>query len=209
MRRFSNGVFRLLTRWLGEDTHDAPLMHAAVAQAGGRRFAFVADKGSGKTTLMLKLIEEGIAVEGDEHLVVTATGTIARPRRLHVKESSLDVMPELADAIRSCPFASDWSGNRVFACPPSFRGAHWTITERPVDHLVFIESNFGGSSILSALTRDEAFARLMETIYMPPTNRGAAAARLRVLSIGAKAWRLQAGNLDQAVWHLRKAAEQV
>ena len=85
-------------------------------------------------------------------------------------------------------------------------GMPWQVTEGPIEHIVFVEPNFGGSSVMSELSRDEAFARLLETVYMPATNRGAAAARLKVLSRGAKAWRLQAGDPDQAVRHLRKVA---
>jgi hypothetical protein len=203
-----NGAFRLLAAWMIKDAHDAPMIHAAIATIGGRRFAFLGDKGFGKTTLMLKLVEERVCVEGDEHALITADGAIPRPRRLHVKESSLAVVPSLSAAIRSSPWITDWMGNRIFACLPSLCGARWEITERPIQHLVFVEPNFGGSSLLSPLSREEAFARLLETAFMPPTLRGRAAARLRMLVLQAACWRLQLGNLDQALWHLRRVARQ-
>ncbi|MEP9390174.1 hypothetical protein [Mesorhizobium sp. KR9-304] len=202
-----NGVFRLLANGLAEDARGSPILHAAIATIEGQRFVFLGDKGFGKTTLMLSLIEQGIAVEGDEHVVVTHSGAITRPRRLHVKESSLDLVPALRDAIRSSPSETDWTGNRIYACSPSFRGGSWAIAEVPIDHLVFVEPNFGGSSVLSPLSRDEAFARLLETTFMPSVQQGPAAVRLRKLCVDAGLWRLQAGNLDHAHRHLRKVAE--
>lgn len=202
-----NRVFRLLANWLPEDARGSPILHAAVAMIEGQRFVFLGDKGFGKTTLVLSLIEHGITVEGDEHVVVTPGGAITRPRRLHVKESSLDLVPSLRDAIRSSPSTTDWMGHRIYACLPSLRGARWQIAEGSIDHLVFVESNFGGSSILSPVLRDEAFARLLETTFMPSVQQGRAAVRLRKLCVDAGLWRLQAGNLGQAVRHLLTVAE--
>ncbi|MCI5073612.1 hypothetical protein [Oricola sp.] len=200
------GVFRLLAAWLLDDTRGLPLMHAGLAVIEGRRFVFLGDKGFGKTTLILSLIERGITVEGDEHIVLTADSAITRPRRLHVKETSVDLVPALRDAILASPSMAEWTGNRVFACPPSMHGASWEIAEAPIDHVVFVTPNFGGSSILSPLSRDEAFARLMETAFLPSEGRGKAVARLRKLCIDAKNWNLQSGNLDQALKHLRAVA---
>ena len=200
------GLFRLLASWLDEEAPGSPILHAAVAGIEGQRFAFVGDKGFGKTTLMLRLIEQGIAVEGDEHIVLTQDGAITRPRRLHVKESSLGFVPALCDAICSSPSNTDWMGNRIFATSPSIRGARWKIAKGPIQHLVFVEPNFGGSSILSPLLRDEAFARLLETVFMPSVKRGEAVVLLRRLCLESRIWRLQAGDLDQAIWHLHAAA---
>jgi len=202
-----NRLFRLLGEWLVDEARGLPVLHAAIARIEGRRFAFLGDKGFGKTSLMLALIEQEIAVEGDEHIVVTQGGAIARPRRLHVKESSLELFPAMRDAIRSSPSETDWMGNRVYACAPSFWGTSWEIAEGPIDHLVFVEPNFGGSSILSPLALEEAFARLLETTLMPSTQKGVAAVRLRKLCVEAGKWRLQAGNLDQALRHLRIVAK--
>ena len=202
-----NGIFRLLGAWLSEESRDTPMFHAAVVSLEGRRLAFLGDKGFGKTTLMLKLIENGATVEGDEHVVIRPEGAITRPRRLHVKESSLSLVPSLADAIRASPSTTDWMGSRVFACVPSFQGGLWEIAERPIDHLIFTEPNFGGTSILSPISREPAFARMIETAYMPSVGLGRAAALLRILGSTARSWRLQLGGLDQAVWHLRKICD--
>jgi len=202
-----NGVFHLLGAWMSEESRDTPILHAAMVSFEGRRLSLLGDKGFGKTTLMLRLIEEGAVVEGDEHVVIRPGGAITRPRRLHVKEPSLALVPALADAIRASPSITDWMGSRIFALAPSFGGSPWEIAERAIDHLVFVEPNFGGSSALSPISRDTAFARMMQTAFMPSESVGRAAALLRTLSATANAWRLELGGLDQAVRHLRKISD--
>lgn len=199
-----NGVFRLLRNLLAREAQNTALFHAATAWIEGRKFVVLGDKGFGKTTLMLKLIEHGAVVEGDEHTIVLSGGAITRPRRLHVKESSLQLVPSLAEAIREEPSMPDWMGQRVYACRPTFGGAPWRLVEQPIDHVIFAEPNFGGSSILTPMPQELAFGSMLAAAYMPDTNRGMAAAGLRTLSATAKSWRLQVGRLDQAVSHLRK-----
>jgi hypothetical protein len=201
-----DAVFRLRSQWFFEDVRATPVLHAAMAMIAGRCFAFLGDKGFGKTTLMLKLIEDGLEVVGDEHILVGMSGAIARPRRLHVKETSLAVMPSLADTIRASPSTLDWLGTRIFACPPSAWGARWEIREGSIDHLVFVEPNFGGSSIVSPLSVETTFAQLLKSAFMPSGSIGGAAAILRTLAVRSKLWRMQFGDLDQATWHLQKLA---
>jgi hypothetical protein len=145
-------------------------------------------------------------VQGDENLIVTGDGVIATPRCLHVKETSLDVLPALSEQIRSQPFVTDWSGNIVYSCPPNFTGGEWTIVEGPIDALVFLEPNFGGSSVLSPLGHEPAFEHVLENAFLPTTGRARAVARLRTLALGCCCWRLQTGNLDQAIERLRRLA---
>jgi hypothetical protein len=200
----AQAAYRLIATWWPEEINGGPVVHAACATVEGRRIAFVGDKRAGKTTLMLKLIQEGCAVQGDENLIVTGQGAISTPRCLHVKETSLEVLPALSESIRSLPFVTDWIGNVVYSCPPSFTGSDWTIDEGPIDALVFLEPNFGGSSILSPLRREHAFERLLDNAFLPATGRARSAARLRRLVLACSSWRLQTGNLDQATNHLRK-----
>jgi len=202
----SQAAYRLIAAWWSEEIDGAPVVHAATAVIDGCRVAFVGDKHAGKTTLMLRLIQDGCAVQGDENLILTTVGAIATPRCLHVKETSLDVLPALSERLRSLPFVTDWSGNIVYSCPPSFTGDEWTIVEGPIDALVFLEPNFGGSSLLSPLDRERAFERVLENAFLPPAGKARAVARLRSLVTGCGCWRLQTGNLDQAIDRLRRLA---
>ena len=204
LEAIAHALFRLKGALWRRHIKDLPVVHAAVAIIGGRRIVFVGDKGAGKTTLMLRLVQEGHAVHGDESLILEDEGPISYPRCLHVKETSLDILPGLSNRIRSMPSVTDWFGNVAYICPPSFLGGEWTITPGAIDDLVFLEPNFGGSSILSSLSREDSFARLIEFSFLPETGRARAAARLRNLAVEGHCWRLQTGNLDEAVARLRR-----
>lgn len=180
--------------------HGATLVHPSRPDA---RILVVGRKESGKTTLMLKLIAEGFAVEGDEHLVVRAEDVIARPRTLRVKSGSLTLVPEFASLIESMPWVSAWEGHRIYSVPPRIGGAPWIIRPGAVEHIVFLDSNFGGRSMLKPLATGEAFRRLVADTLLPDAAVGQSMARLRRLTVEARAWCLSLGDLDGAVRHLK------
>ena len=186
-----NRLFRLLADWLVEEARGSPILHAAIATIEGRRFAFLGDKGFGKTTLMLGLI---------------ATGNCGRGRRTHrrdARRSPHKAAPAACqrdfprtrsrsarcDTLIARPKPTGWATGSTPVRRHSGERS-WEIAEGPIDHLVFVEPNFGGSSILSPLALDEAFARLMETTFMPSVQLGVAAVRLRKLCVEAGKWRL-------------------
>ena len=186
-----------------EEMTGSPALSAA-STTRGERSLFVGDAGFGKTTLMLRLIGEGFAIEGDELVVVGHGWTMALPRRLRVPEGSLKWFPDLAAEITASPAIRDWDGRTIYSVAPGMGGRTWRIERGSVDHLIFIEPNHGGASVMGELTPDQAFARLVDKAYMPPSGKAAAAARLRMLSLGARSWKLRLGDLDRAVWHLSR-----
>ncbi len=180
--------------------HGATLVHASRPDS---RILIVGRKESGKTTLMLKLIAEGFTVEGDEHLIVRANEVIARPRTLRVKSGSLALVPEFASVIRSMPSVPAWEGHRIYSVPPRIGGMPWIIRPGAVEHIVFLDSNFGGLSMLKPLATGEAFRRLVADTLLPDAAVGPAMARLRRLTVAARTWRLSLGDLKSAVRHLQ------
>ena len=181
----------------------SPALHAA-SVTRGQRGVFVGDAGCGKTTLVLRLIGEGFAIEGDALVVVGPGWTMALPRRLQVRDGSLPWFPDLAAEIAASPAIVDWDGRTVYSVDPGMGRRTWRIERGPVDHLIFIEPNHGGAAVMGELTPDQAFARLVDKAYMPPSGKAAAAARLRMLALGARSWKLQLGDLERAVWHLNR-----
>jgi len=60
-------------------------LHGGLVTIAGRRLLVVGQKGAGKSTLMLRLLYDGHAVEGDE-MVFTRDGVaVALPRSFHLK----------------------------------------------------------------------------------------------------------------------------
>lgn len=182
----------------------APLVHGATVLSDRGRMVLVGSKATGKTTLTLHLIACGWRVEADEHLVIGADTVVARPRTLRVKPGALALVPALADAVRTCPSIASWDGLPIYAVAPSIGGLPWRIERGRLDHLVFLEANHGGRSMMRPVGPDEAFRRLLAESLLPPTGVAGAAGRLRALAASRPAWRLSVGDLDGAVRHLSR-----
>jgi hypothetical protein len=181
-----------------------PFVHGAtVIGPTGNRVLLVGHKACGKTTLVLRLLSEGFLVEGDEHVLIRENDAVARPRTLRVKAGSLPLVPELAAAIARSPFIRTWDGVVIYAVNPEIAGQPWRITAGRIDQLVFLEANHGGRSVMGPVSRDQSFRGLMAGCLMPARGVAAAAARLRRLAAETAGYRLQVGDLDGAVRHLR------
>jgi hypothetical protein len=72
------------------------LMHAACLSKNGCSYLFAASGGSGKTTMALRLIQEGFAFLGDDLVFVKEDGTtLSYPRPLHLFSYVTQRLPEL------------------------------------------------------------------------------------------------------------------
>jgi hypothetical protein len=201
------GMLHGLMFWDISQSHPgSPVIHGATVRIGERRLVVMADKGVGKTTLMLGLLAAGHQVEGDEHVVLEPEAAIARPRTLRVKSSSLRLASDCAEQIRSKPSIEQWDGSRIYALSPSFYGRPWTISRGAIDGLVFLEPNHGGRSVAKPISRDEAFSRLMQTVFFPRLSPLAEAVRVRALAAATPAYVLRLGDLTGAEFHLRHVA---
>ena len=202
---------RFLGARLEREVGRYPVLHAASVVCESIRGLIIGSKGSGKTTLVLTLMMEGFSVEGDEHVMIREQTVLARPRTLRVKQTSLPLLlplslpllRPLADTVAASPSSESWYGRVIYSVEPC--GAPWRIEEGPAKLLIFIEPNHDGTSILTPMRREEAFERLLEMSYFPDGAPGAAVAALRMAAIGAKCLKLKLGNLERAVWHLRRA----
>lgn len=195
-----------LTYWDIEQSHpNSPLIHGASIIIDGRRFLFVADKGTGKTTLSLFLLAAGFEVEGDEHVVLMSDAVIARPRPLRVKPGSLRVVPGLPEGVRALPMRSTWDGTCIYSVSPRLFGKSWTIRRGKVDAIVFVQANHGGRSVMKPVSPDVVFPALMRTVYFPRLSPLAETAMLRHLVATAPAYALRLGDLTGAKFHLEHA----
>jgi hypothetical protein len=189
---------------LTQEAAGAPILHAASVVIDGARIVLAAPKASGKSTLAVRLLAAGFAVEGDEHLAVLGQSVMARPRTLRIKPGTLELVPSLREVILSSPFITDWDGRPIYSVEPHLPGRAWRIEEGTVHAIVFLDDNHGGRSVLTPIGRNEAFRRILATSYLPEAGKALSAARLRVLVLGTSCYRLSLGDLDNAVWHLRR-----
>jgi hypothetical protein len=197
----------LLSQRMVDEAPGAPLIHAGSLLVSSRRFLVVAAKGSGKTTLLLHCLSRGMNVESDEHVVVGDGSVTARPRTMRVKASSVDLITELSSEIRASPHVSDWNNNLIYSFTPETGTLRWRIAPGQADVMVFLVPNHGGLTSVKRLDDSVAFARLLDSAYLPHTAKGPALARLYQLTRRAARWQLTIGGLEGALWHLQQLAQ--
>ncbi len=122
-------------------------LHAALATINGCRTMILGHMKNGKTTLAIRLLYSGHAVEGDEMVLVRNGLVLALPRAFHLRPDIGRLVPEVAGFIKDLPkgFAGPVEN---FAFEPSEFGFHWTIAVGPVDRVVWITRNHGGETAL-------------------------------------------------------------
>lgn len=179
-------------------------LHAALATINGRRTLILGHKGTGKTTLAVRLLYAGHCVEGDEMALVRAGRVVALPRAFHLKADIARLVPELAGLIGRLPKA--FAGPlEISAFDPSGHGFEWTITDGPIDRLVWLTANHGGETVLEPRSSFAAIQQVLECSLgwgEPRDVLVAAATRLG----GAGGYELVMGNAYDAVDLLEAAA---
>ncbi len=186
----------------GALVHCATVVHPERPTA---RILVVGESGAGKTTLTLRLLDAGYAVEGDEQFIVWPNRAIARPRTLRVKDGSLAHVPRLAAAIAASPRIEFWDGAPLYAVDPAIAGRPWRIAEGGVEDIFFLEPNHGGLSRLKPLAAHEALRRLLAESTLPTSAVGQAVVRLRGILAKARLHALLLGDLDRALWQISNA----
>src|SRR5262249_32677416 len=90
-------------------------LHAGIVSVDDRRALVIGARGTGKTTLMLRLLYDRHAVEGDELVFSRAGKAVALPRNFHVKPGAVELVPELARVRASLPVTSTTDGVLISA----------------------------------------------------------------------------------------------
>lgn len=183
------------------------ILHAASLRRGGRRVLIAGSKGAGKTSLALRLVRAGYEIEGDEHVVLRDGGVIARPRGCRVKEPTLMLLPEFAEAIRSAPAYVDVRGWKLFNVAPATIGGSWRIEKGGVDRLIVLHPNHGGYSSIRVLSPTMAAQMLISELRTQAGDRGSAVAAVAALVSRAKAFDLSLGDYDSAVRCIDRALD--
>ena len=189
---------RLMALSLGARPRAATL-HAACLRRRGRRILLVGREQAGKTTLALRLALAGYELEGDEHVFLEPDGVVARPRACRVKESSIDLLPEIGDAIATSPSYVDDHGRITFNVDPRVAGSPWRLERGPADRVIILSPNHGGFSRIRPLPPIALAERMMMELGTREQGGGAAVAAVAALTRTCVGFDLSLGDHAGAV----------
>jgi hypothetical protein len=186
------------------------VIHAASLLRDGRRILFVGQKGSGKTTLSLRLIREGYEIEGDENVFVTRGGVVARPRGLRIKEQTVILLPYLAEALNTAGYYESRPGQRIYNLDPRTAGAQsWRIKRGPVHAVIIVRSNHGGLSSFRPINPLALVREVIDECALPRQGRAEAIGAVVRLVGKASGFHLALGDLDGAVDCIDRVCEEI
>jgi hypothetical protein len=184
---------------------DRALLRAALGADCGRRFLLLGKPGAGLTALSVRLLYQGASIEGDAFVAIGEHDAIALPRRFVLRFGAGELLPEIADLLERLPARPDGAGAAIWAFDPADAGFDWTLRQGPVDMCVLIEPNHGGRSMLSALPHYEMARQIISRCSAPPAGGRAWLRSAVALADASACFRLQLGQLDDAVELLRGA----
>jgi hypothetical protein len=142
-------------------------IHAASATIAGKRVLIAGGRRAGKTTLILRLLFDGVEVHGDESVLVPAQiPPLPLPRRFHIRKSSLPLISELGALHAGLPKAEGRNGE-IFGFAPSDAGRGWTVTPAQVDAVVFLAGSHGQPTSIRPLTKKGMLQRLRNQTTFP------------------------------------------
>jgi hypothetical protein len=186
-------------------------IHGALATVGGTRVLLTGPKAVGKTTLALRLLFDGLAVEGDERVYVRDGAAVALPRRFHCKPGATELVPELASWWDDLPVitAPTTDGQRTIAAfDPTVAGLPWTLLDGPLDASVLL----AGPAVdvtrptVRPVATGTAFPRVTSEVFGQPGSESAtiAAAVASVIRSGPT-FELERGTPEATAAALRGA----
>lgn len=174
-------------------------IHAASGSLNSRRFLLVGAKGAGKTTLIARCLFEGITVYGDEKVLVRGQDVIPLPRKFHVKEGSVSLIPQLGpiwDTHVSYPTSH---GPRVCFFDPTDAGFKWQTRWGKVDTIFYLEPNHGKPTEVERSPQWLMARRIIAQSLDFDANPEVQIADLCKMVIDSKAHIMRIGALDGAI----------
>ncbi|PKN61469.1 MAG: hypothetical protein CVU57_29335 [Deltaproteobacteria bacterium HGW-Deltaproteobacteria-15] len=129
-------------------TSDLLKIHAGCASFRGKRVILAGDKATGKTTLLCRLLLDGMTVHSDEHVLLDNLETLPFPRKFHLKEASLALVPELVPICTKRRSYPSYFGGRFYFFDPLDAGHEWKIKKDRLDVIVYLEPDHGKSTTM-------------------------------------------------------------
>ena len=179
-------------------------IHAGYGERGGRRFIVVGDKGTGKSTLMAKLLLSGFRVTGDELVLVKDGEAFPFPRRFHIKQGSVPLLPEMAELFETLPWNDTTYGHKMFSFSPMDAGREWKVDAGKIDAVFHLEPNHGKKTYIEECPKYRMVERVMPMTYLSDTEDHLKIPALCRIVDEADCYVLGIGDLEGAVGALQQ-----
>ena len=153
----ANRVIQALDQWLTAERMaaypGALRLHAGAVSLGGRMILLTGDSGAGKTTLLLHLLLAGEAYHCDEYVMLRDGVAHPFPLRMHVKQGTVGMFPDLARLCRRKP-AYPWrAGAHYYLLEPAEIGRCWTVAPGRPAAIVHLTPDFGAPPRLASVAK--------------------------------------------------------
>lgn len=110
-------------------------LRGALVDLAGRRVLIAGPSGVGKTTLALRMLFDGDAVQGDESVLVRAGTVVAVPQPLYIHTGTERFIPELTRLLPALARVADSA-----VLDPGRGRFPWHLRYAPLDHIVLLDS---------------------------------------------------------------------
>lgn len=187
-----------VNRSVVEETKDLLLFHASAVEHGGRAAVFPAPMGSGKTTLVARLVQRGLRYVTDEAVAIDPVTLMVRPypKPLGIDPGSWSVLSDLRPDVDAPlkPFLEEgW-----FVPPDAFREG--AVAPPCVPRFVIAPRYERGTATnLVEMRRSEALIRLAENSFnLPAFGARRGMEILADVVRSARCYRLTVGDLADA-----------
>lgn len=203
----SYSIFNL--QWLihGEVLKDIPQsirIHAGCVELEGKRFLVAGDKGTGKTTLLVRLLFEGFRAISDELVLVKDGKASPFPRRFHIKESSVALLPELNELYDLLPYNLTDYGFKMYSFTPHDAGFEWKIDDGEIRAILYLEPNHSADSRLVKCPKYLMAQKIMPMTFLSESDDHLKIGELCKLIDRVDCYILHIGALDGAVSAIRE-----
>lgn len=181
-------------------------IHCGSGEHAGKRFLIVGEKHAGKSTLIAKLLYEGVEIFGDEMVLLRDGEVVPFPRKLYLKEGSLKLLPEFAALAPSLPFVAPINQPKIYAFDPTEAGFSWRISPGKVNAVFFLQNNHGSRSRLEKCPKVQMIQQVM-TQCDPAKERENWLADICNTVNKADTFNLYIGDLTTALAQIRRVLE--
>jgi hypothetical protein len=179
-------------------------LHSGAVTIDGRLILIAGSRGTGKTTLLLRLAIGGADFHCDEHVMAGADGIVrTMPRPLHVKAGTLPCLPAVARVCGGRPMLALEGGPPFHPLDPAELGLNWRSIDAEPAVFVQLTPAFSEPPRLEPMTQIEMVRALLAEAAGEDLAFGRQARDVTAIVRGRPCVALRVGDLEATARTLR------